>query len=529
MVGVRGLPTAERRGRLPPMSPKRGSSVLVTVLFTDIVGSTEIAAELGDRRWRDLVQRHHAVVRRELKRAGGRELDTAGDGFFASFGRPAEAIRCACRISDEVRELGLEIRAGLHLGEAEVLEGKVGGIAVNVGARVMGVAKGGEVLVSSTLRDAVAGSGSSFAFVDHGIHRLKGIEGEWRLHEVTAVDGARRSLPLTTEEARTRREFTEAVPVHRRRDRIVAGVGGALVVGLIAAGIVTNALGGDEAGPGPTEPGLTDAERSLVAIVPSGLRATCDHAAGSLPDATASIDCGREPYAMTYSRFDSADEMHDRFGAFAAGVSTIGGNCATDPAAVHPYTVNGIERGQVACYVDERASGLSTATSVIVWTDEELLVLGRALRGDAADLTLYEWWRTETGPSESSAPPPKDGEAELLDGVLELRIAPADVGPAEEGGADQSWVGSWTLRLSAERGFDGMPTYQEGGELLYGKPRLLIFDYGSTFAGFGAQCPAYQSVTWWERAGSVTFGHPMGHCRERNLDILTFAPWSRIS
>jgi class 3 adenylate cyclase len=167
------------------MSPKRGLSVLVTVLFTDIVGSTEIAAELGDKRWRDLVRRHHAIVRRELKRFRGRELDTAGDGFFARFDRPADAIRCACAISDGVRELGIEIRAGIHVGEAEVLERKVGGIAVNVAARVMGVAKGGEVLVSSTLRDAVAGSG--FAFADHGTHRLKGIEGltlyEWWRNE----------------------------------------------------------------------------------------------------------------------------------------------------------------------------------------------------------------------------------------------------------------------------------------------------------------------------------------------------------
>lgn len=124
----------------------------------------------------------------------GKELDTAGDGFFASFDRPAGAIRCACAISEAVRELGLEIRAGLHLGEAEVVENKVGGMAVNVGARVMGLARGGEVLVSSTLHDAVVGSG--FAFADHGTHRLKGIAGEWRLYEVTAVDGTRRSLPL---------------------------------------------------------------------------------------------------------------------------------------------------------------------------------------------------------------------------------------------------------------------------------------------------------------------------------------------
>jgi hypothetical protein len=497
------------------------------VLFTDIVGSTEIAAELGDRRWRDLVQRHHAVVRRELKRAGGRELDTAGDGFFASFDRPAQAILCACAISDEVRELGVEIRAGLHLGEAEVLESKVGGIAVNVGARVMGVAKGGEVLVSSTLRDAVAGSG--FAFADHGSHRLKGIEGEWRLYEVTAVEGVRRALPLSAEESRTRREFTEVVPLHRRRDRILAGFAGGLVVALVAAGILTNALGADDPGPGGGELELTAAERALIALAPTDLRRTCTRAAGSLRDATASIDCGEEPYAMTYSRFDSADEMHDRFDAFAAGVSTVGGDCSIDPDAVHPYSVNGIERGLVACYVDERAAGLSSATSVIVWTDEELLVLGRALRDDAADLTLYEWWRTEAGPSESSAEAPKDGEAELLEGFFELRITRDDVGPANEGGADPGWVRAWTLRLSAKRGFDDMPTYKHGGELLYGKPDLLIFDYGSTFAGFGAPCPAYQSVSWRLRGNEVIFGHPVGHCRERNLDLLTFAPWRRIS
>jgi hypothetical protein len=464
-------------------------------------------------------------VRSELKRAGGRELDTAGDGFFASFERPAEAIRCASRISDEVRELGLEIRAGLHLGEAEVLEGKVGGIAVNVGARVMGVAKGGEVLVSSTLRDAVAGSGSSFAFADHGIHRLKGIEGEWRLHEVTAVDGARRSLPLTAEEARTRREFTEAVPVHQRRDRVLAGVAGGLVVALIAAAILTNALGADQPGPG-AEPGLTAAERSLVAIVPTALRDTCERGAASLPDAVVSIDCGLGRYVVTYSRFDALDDMQGRFDAFAAAVPSVGGDCSTDAMAVNPYTVNGIERGLMACYVDERASGLSAATSVIVWTDEELLVLGRALRDDAADLTLYKWWRTDAGPSISSALPPKDGEAELVDGTFELKIKRGERGVS--GVADPSWARTWTLKLSVQSGFDGMPTYQEGGELLFGKPNILIFDYGEPFQGFGTRCPSYQSVSWRERAERLTFGDPVGHCRERNLDVLTFAPWTRV-
>ena len=408
------------------------------------------------------------------------------------------------------------------MGEAEVLERKVGGIAVNVAARVMGVAKGGEVLVSSTLHDAVAGSG--FAFADHGIHRLKGIEGEWHLYEVTSVEGERRSLPLSPEEARTRREFTEAAPVHRTRDRILAGAAGIVVVALVAAGILTNAFGSD--GRRDAEKGLTETERALVALVPEGLRGTCVRAAAPLSDAVASVDCRLDPYAVTYSRFDQPDAMHDRFEAFAAAVPSVGGDCSTDPSAVNPYKVNGIERGQVACYVDGRASGLSSATSVIVWTDEDLLVLGRALRDDAADLTLYEWWRTDAGPSSSSAVPPKDGAAKLVDGFFELEIERGDRGVS--GLADPSWVRTWTLKLSVEEGFEGMPTYEHGGDLLFGKPNRLIFDYGGPFQGFGTRCESYQSVSWRERAGRLTFGHPVGHCRERNLDVLTFAPWTRV-
>jgi class 3 adenylate cyclase len=505
------------------MSRRRELSVLVTVLFTDIVGSTEIAAELGDRRWRDLVRRHHAVVRRELKRFRGRELDTAGDGFFARFDRPADAIRCACAISDGVRELGIEIRAGIHVGEAEVLERKVGGIAVNVAARVMGVAKGGEVLVSSTLRDAAAGSG--FAFADHGTHRLKGIEGEWRLFEVTSVDGERRSLPLAAEEARVRRGFSEAVPVHRRRDRALAVAAGALVLAVVGGVLLLDALGRDD--PRARTKELTAGERALAALVPEGLRPTCARADVDFADATASVTCERGPYSVTYSRFAHAADMQRRFVAYSAAVIAPGGSCATDPSASHEYTMNGSRKGEVSCYVEDRRSGLSSAVSVIVWTDEELGVLARAVRGDAADLTLYEWWRTEAGPSSSPVLLEKDGEAEFLEGSFELEIQRGEVGAS--GTADPSWARAWTVKLSAEGVFDGMPTYQEGGELLFGKPNVLIFDYGSPFPGFGATCPAYQSVTWRIRGNHVVFGDPHGQCRERNLDVLTFAPWTRIA
>jgi class 3 adenylate cyclase/pimeloyl-ACP methyl ester carboxylesterase len=156
--------------------------VLATVLFTDIVGSTQKTAELGDARWRELLRDHHALVRRQLSRFRGRELDTAGDGFFASFDGPARAIRCACAIADSVRELGIDVRAGLHTGECELIEGKVGGIAVHIGARVAAEAAPGEVLVSSTVKDLVAGS--NLEFVERGTAELKGVPGTWQLFAV---------------------------------------------------------------------------------------------------------------------------------------------------------------------------------------------------------------------------------------------------------------------------------------------------------------------------------------------------------
>jgi class 3 adenylate cyclase len=156
--------------------------ILATVLFTDIVGATEKATELGDRRWRELLERHHAIVRRELARLRGQEVDTAGDGFFATFDGPARAVRCASGIIDAVKSLGITIRAGLHTGECELIGNKVGGIAVHTGARVAAHAGPGEVLVSSTVKDLVAGSGLRFA--DRGVHALKGVPGEWRLFAV---------------------------------------------------------------------------------------------------------------------------------------------------------------------------------------------------------------------------------------------------------------------------------------------------------------------------------------------------------
>jgi pimeloyl-ACP methyl ester carboxylesterase len=175
---VEGFLTGVRRGPDP-------DRVLATVLFTDVVGSTETATRVGDRAWRSLLERHHQVVRRALARWRGREIDTAGDGFLATFDGPARAIRCAVAASEGVRDLGLQIRAGLHTGEVEIAGEDVRGIAVHIGSRVAALAGPDEVLVSRTVADLVAGSGIVLA--ERGEHELKGVSGTWLVYAVESV------------------------------------------------------------------------------------------------------------------------------------------------------------------------------------------------------------------------------------------------------------------------------------------------------------------------------------------------------
>ena len=169
LTGAHGTPDSDRS--------------LATVLFTDIVGSTQQADQLGDRRWGYLLDEHHARIRRLLDRFRGSEVDTAGDGFFVTFDGPARAVRCACAIRDAVREIGIEIRAGLHTGEVERRGAAVTGLAVHVGARVAALAQASEVLVTSTVQMLVLGSGIGFA--DRGVHTLKGVPDRWQLFAVT--------------------------------------------------------------------------------------------------------------------------------------------------------------------------------------------------------------------------------------------------------------------------------------------------------------------------------------------------------
>ena len=172
--------TTSRSSSPAAVSPSRGDRVLATVMFTDIVGSTEHASRLGDGRWRELLDEHNSVVRTALERWRGTEVKTIGDGFLATFDGPARAVHCASEIVDGVTPLGLNVRTGLHTGECELVGDDVAGMAVHIGARVMAQAQAGEVLASSTVKDLVVGSG--LRFEDRGSHELKGVPDEWRLY-----------------------------------------------------------------------------------------------------------------------------------------------------------------------------------------------------------------------------------------------------------------------------------------------------------------------------------------------------------
>jgi class 3 adenylate cyclase/streptogramin lyase len=243
----------------------RQERVLVAVLFTDIVGSSAVLAELGDRRWRALLARHHAIVRALLRRYGGQEVDTAGDGFFAVFTDQEAAIRCACAITQQVRELGIEVRAGLTAGQVERSGRTYGGLAVHTGARIMAAAGAGQVLVSGVLRDLVGGAGIEFA--DLGDQSLKGIPDSVHLYAVRSVDGVERPAVLGAEEAARRRAAIEPPPVIRRHPRLVMTML-ALAIVALAAGAAYVTFSGKSVNVRPSSILELDTNGKLVADMP---------------------------------------------------------------------------------------------------------------------------------------------------------------------------------------------------------------------------------------------------------------------
>jgi YVTN family beta-propeller protein len=213
---------------------RRPDRYLTTVLFTDIVDSTRSASELGDRRWHQLLEQHHELVRRELRRFGGREIDTAGDGFFAVFDAPARGVACALTIAAAMPDLGIQVRAGMHTGEVEEAGGKIRGIAVHIGARIGAVAGAGEVLVSSTVRDLVSGAGIDFE--DRGTRELKGVPGEWHIYAGSPGARFREEFPVGGDTAgRDAAAARRTVELRSRRRRIVIGVGALIALALAGA------------------------------------------------------------------------------------------------------------------------------------------------------------------------------------------------------------------------------------------------------------------------------------------------------
>lgn len=222
-----------------PGSPARRR--LATVLFVDIVGSTALASRIGDHRWRDLLSRFHRLVRAEVRRRDGRDQDTAGDGVLATFAEPARAVEAAAAIIGAVHDLGLDVRAGIHTGEVGTIDGKLQGIAVNIGARVIALADAAEILTTGTVKDLVVGSTATFE--ERGAHTLKGVEGTWQVYSVSELNGRPLPRPLTAEEAAARLDALAAVerPIYRRRS-VLAAVG--LVVAAAAVAVPLLAAGG---------------------------------------------------------------------------------------------------------------------------------------------------------------------------------------------------------------------------------------------------------------------------------------------
>jgi class 3 adenylate cyclase/DNA-binding beta-propeller fold protein YncE len=354
------------------MSLARRSRGLATILFLDIVGSTEIAGELGDRRWRQLLGQFRRLVRAELKRHGGHEEDTTGDGFFATFSQPADAVRSAVTIVRRVQETGIDVRCGVHFGEAEAIERRRGGIAVHIGSRVMSLAGPAQIMITSTVRDLVAGAGVDVE--EAGIHRLKGVPGEWQLWQVRSLEGTPVPAPLSPDEAG---ELRARPATARRSRRLLIAVLGAIALLAMAVPVALLVTAG------PPVPTLVRIDPETNTITKS---ITDDYRSEHLPNALWSVNgalwqgvtSGFE--GLVRRDMDSGEVLQEipiptepHGGAFGFGSVWMGG--LTAPGSIHRW--DAVTGREVASLSVEGEVVSIDASAAAVW------VL-------TADGTLYE-------------------------------------------------------------------------------------------------------------------------------------------
>ena len=375
------------------MPPREREHALLAVLFTDIVGSSDLAAQMGDESWKRLLRRHHEIMRAAVDRAGGRIVDTAGDGVFAVFPRPAAAIGCAFEAIDALRAIGVEIRAGIHFGETESSEGRVSGIVVHTAARVMALAGPGEILITRTVGDLVAGKRITVA--DRGSHELKGIPSRWDVFVVEEVEGQRRSPQIDPTAARALRERSSGPREPRRRLPIVVAVIAALILAIVG---IARVAGDGEA---PDEPAV--ASVTLVRID----QETQERREAVVGDGVTGIALGEGSVwlasfrDLSVYRVDPETLQAERIAVpgppleIAVGAGSVWITTATTLVRIDPITERIVDQitlgtcGQTTCPTDVVvADGMVWATH---YDSEGLIILDPAREGSERPRHLDSW------------------------------------------------------------------------------------------------------------------------------------------
>jgi len=402
------------------MSRGARDHILTAAMFTDIIGSTDLAAEMGDVGWKRLLQAHHEIARRLVRRHDGRIVDTAGDGVFAIFERPAAAVSCAFEAVSALREIGIEIRAGIHFGEGESLGRKVSGIGVHTASRVMALAGPGEVLITRTVRDLVAGR--RIVTIDRGNHVLKGIPGSWDVFAVQEVDGSRTAPAVNPKEAAERRDRLARRRVSPRRGRVVAGLTAVIAIVLVSIAFIRD---------GERDVAASTPRRSLVR-----LDATTDEQ-DRIPvgDALTSVATGegsvwvvsnteRRVYRVdpSTSQVSGHVDLDERPNEVTVGEGSVWVTTSTELLRIDPLSIEVVHRSPIgSCSLDLACTTDVAVADGLVW----------AIHYDARRLTKLDPGDNEIRRFRLEAPPitlAAGGDAVwiLLDG-LEPRVVRVDI------------------------------------------------------------------------------------------------------